>query len=102
MTQSVLDLLKENDILLVRVPAYMTHMFHPLDLTVNRSGKSFFNRQFTGWYSSEIKLRLEAGTKLDDIKVKLTLTALKPCIQLGSEFYNKMTSDEGKPIIQYG
>ena len=50
----------------------------PLRSPVNRSAKSFFNRQFTEWYSNEIKLRLEAGTKLDDIEVKLTLTALKP------------------------
>ena len=39
MTQPVLDLLKESDILLVRVPANMKHIFQPLDLTVNRSAK---------------------------------------------------------------
>ena len=32
MTQSVLGLLKENDILQVRVPNNMTHIFQPLDL----------------------------------------------------------------------
>ena len=39
MTQLVLDLLKENDILLARVPANMMHIFQSFDLTVNRSAK---------------------------------------------------------------
>ena len=96
MTQPIWDLLKENDVLLVRVPANITHIFLPLDLTVNRSAKSFFKRKFTEWYSNEIKVQLEAGTKLDDIEVKLTLTTLKPlCSTWIIEFYNKMTSDEG-------
>ena len=93
--------LKENDILLVRISANMTHIFQPLDLTVNRPAKSFFKRKFTEWYSNEIKLQLETGTKLDDVEVKLTLTTLKPLNSTWIiEFYNKMTSDEGKPIIQ--
>ena len=93
MTQPVWDLLKENDILLVRVPANMTHIFQPLDLTVNRSAKSFFKRKFTEWYSNELKLQLETGTKLDNIEVKLNLTTLKPLHSTWIiEFYNKMTS----------
>ena len=101
MTRPVLDLLKENDILLVRVPANMTHIFQSLDLTVNRSAKSFFKQKFTEWHSNEIKLHVETGTKLDDIEVKLTLTTLKPLhLNWIIELYNKMTSGEGKPIIQ--
>ena len=86
-----MDLLKENDILLVRVPANMKHIFQPLDFTVKRSAQSLFNWKFTKWHSNEVKFQLEAGTKLDEIEVNLTL-----------EFYNKMTSDEGNPIIQNG
>ena len=101
MIQPVFDLLKENVIFLVPVPANMMHIFQPLDLTVNRLAQSFFKQKFTEWYSNEIKLQLEAGTKLDEAEVELTLSTLK---QLHStwiiEFYNKMISDEGKPIIQ--
>ena len=46
-------------------------------------------------------MQLEAGNKPDDIEVILTLTTLKPLHSTWIiEFYNKMTSDEGKPIIQ--
>ena len=41
MTEDVLNVLKENNILLVRVPANMTHLFQPLDLTVNGTSKAF-------------------------------------------------------------
>ena len=60
MTQPVLDMLKENSIFLVRVPANMTHLYQPLDLTVNRSAKAFFKRKFTEWYSNQIQRALYA------------------------------------------
>ena len=103
VTEPVLDLLKENDILLVQVPTNMMYIFQPLHLTVNRSAKSLFKRKFTEWYSNEIKLQLETGTKLDDTEVKLTLTTLKALYSTWIiEFYNKITCDEGKPIMQNG
>ena len=81
----------------------MTHIFQPLDLTVNRSTISFFKQRFTEWYSNKNKLQLDAATKLDDIEVKLTLTTVKSLHSTWIiEFYNKMTSDDGKQIIQNG
>ena len=65
MTQLIWDLLKESDILLVQVPANMTRIFQPLNHTINISAKSFFRERFAEWYSNEIKLQLEARTKLD-------------------------------------
>ena len=64
----------------------MNHLSQPLDLTVNRSAKSFFKRKFTEWYSNEITRLLDAGTNLDNIEVKLKLIV---------EYFNRMTS-EGK------
>ena len=49
-----------------------------LDLTVNRSAKSFFKHQFTEWYSNQIKHQLDVAKKLDNAELKLTLTTLKP------------------------
>ena len=47
MTEDVLNVLKENNILLVRVPANMTHLFQPLDLTVNGIFKAFMRKRFS-------------------------------------------------------
>ena len=46
-TEPVKEKLKENRILFVRVPANMTNLFQPLDLTVNRSFKAMMKRKFT-------------------------------------------------------
>ena len=65
-------------ILLVRVPANLTNIFQPLDLTVNGSFKALMKKKFTEWYSKQIANELEKGTPLDDIEVKLKLSVLKP------------------------
>ena len=103
MTQPVIDMLKENNIFLVRVPPNTTHIYQRLDLTFNRSAKSFCKRKFTEWYSYEITRLLDAGTKLDDIEVKLKLTILKPLhASWIIDFFNHMTSTEGKQVIING
>ena len=78
MTQQVIDKLRENYILISRVPANMTHIFQPLDLTVNGSAKSFMKKKFTEWYSSEITKALDNDVQLEDIEIKLRLSILKP------------------------
>ena len=45
MNEDVLTVLKDNNILLVRVPANMTHIFQPLDLTVNGTFRTFMGKK---------------------------------------------------------
>ena len=49
MTSEVLNLLSQNDILLVRVPPNMTHLYQPLGLTINGHFKSFMKKRFSEW-----------------------------------------------------
>ena len=46
MTSEVTTLLQENNIFFVTVPNNMTHLFQPLDLTVNGFCKSYLKRKF--------------------------------------------------------
>ena len=46
MTNEVISLLKENNIILIRVPANMTHIFQPLDLTANQWAKKIMRDSF--------------------------------------------------------
>ena len=78
MTDPVVEAPKENKIILVKIPPNMTHIYQPLDLTVNRSAKAFFKRKFTEWYSQEIHKQLEEGKKIDQVDVVLRLSVLKP------------------------
>ena len=54
MTDPVIEKLKENNIKLTRVPANLTNLFQPPDLTVNGSVKAFLKKKFTEWYSASI------------------------------------------------
>ena len=77
MTEPVKEKLKENCILFVCVPASMTNLFQPLDLTVNCSFKAMIKIKFTEWYSKRISEELEKEVPLEDIDIKLQLSVLK-------------------------
>ena len=77
MTEEVLEKLKGNNIFLVRVPGNMTHIFQPLDLTVNGHFKQYMKEKFSTWYSDQISLALENGEKLENINISFKITVLK-------------------------
>ena len=83
MTEPVLNIFKKYNVYLVKVPANMTDIFQPPDLTVNNSAKSFFNRKFTQWYSPQIQMGMENGKDIDEIEAKLNLTTLNLYMLLG-------------------
>ena len=43
---------------IAEVPKNLTHLFAPLDLTVNKSLKSFEQREFSKYYSDQIARQL--------------------------------------------
>ena len=46
---------------MVLIPANMTHIFQPLDLTVNGSSKAFLHSHAQDWYSNKILKQTEKG-----------------------------------------
>ena len=61
MTDKVKDRLATIDVVLVPVPANKTHIFQPLDLTVNVSAKKFLRSCFTEYYAAAVKEQLGSG-----------------------------------------
>ena len=53
-TPTVLEVLKDNDILIALVPANCTDRLQPLDVSVNNSVKEFLWGQFHNWYAGEV------------------------------------------------
>ena len=78
MTEAVKNNLASLNIELVPVPANLTHLFQPLDLTVNGAAKKFIKKEFITYYSSIIQQQLESGKKLEDINIDMRLTIVKP------------------------
>ena len=75
-TGKFLDVLKDNNILSMKIPPNMTHVFQLLDLTVSKFAKNFMKGMFSTWFS--ISLGLEVSVELDDIEVDYRLSVLKP------------------------
>ena len=82
-TEYVLTVLKDNNILLVRVPANMTHIFQLLDLTVNGTFKLFTRKKFSKWRNRQILRALENGCEIMDAKTDAKL-------KLVSAIFNQM------------
>ena len=49
-TDKFMDVLKDSNILSTKIPPNMTHMFQPLDLTVNKFAKDFMKGMFSTWF----------------------------------------------------
>ena len=46
-SQSIMDLLEENNIFVVNIPANCTDRLQPMDLSINKSVKDFMRSKFT-------------------------------------------------------
>ena len=102
-TPEVVTNYQENNIVIVNVPANMTKLYQPLDLTVNGFSKRFLKDKFNLWYSQQISKQLAEGIVLEDVQIKLLLSTLKP-LHAGwlIDLYNEMTPDKGVEIIKNG
>ena len=105
LTTEVLDSYRAYNICIIKVPANITKYYQALDLTVNKEAKRFLKRKFVNCYSHQVANQLSEGKPLENVQVPLKLSLIKP-IRAGwlVEFYNYMTSAEGKKYIhsRYG
>ena len=74
----MIDRLAAVDVVLILVPANMTHIFHPLDLAINGTAKMFLRSCFTEHYAAAVKDQLGRGRQLEKIEVDLCLSTVKP------------------------
>ena len=105
MTDAVKKVLKENRILLEKVPANLTYLFQPLDVQGEPNGyvKRIIKNKFTLWYADQIDQALDARTVLSNIEVSLKLSTVKPLqAKWILEVYNHMTSAMGKKVCVKG
>ena len=103
MTNSVLKKLEEHNILFTRVPGNMTHLFQPLELTVNDYFKQFMKRKFVKCYANKVTRALDDGQDLESVTIDFKLSTVKPLHEKWvMEAYNHITSSIGKDICLKG
>ena len=102
ITDDVTSFLQRHNILLVLFQNNMTHMFQPLDLTVNKHCKTL-RIFFLEWYSRQIENELSLGRKIEDVNIQFRLATLKPLhAKWLLKFYNHITSETGAETILNG
>ena len=73
---------------MVPVPNNMTHVFQPLDLTVNKSCKAHIRKSNHQWVTNEVQKQLESGKQPE---IDTNLSIVKPlyakCV---TSFYDSM------------
>ena len=81
----------------------MTHLFQPLDLTVNKVAKDFTKKKFSEWFSRQISIGLENGQELEDIEIDYRLSVLKLLHATWLiSFYDYISSPEVQAVIASG
>ena len=103
ITDEVTSHLLQNKIYFVTVPNNMTHLFQPLDLTVNGHCKKLMKNEFAKWYMQQVDNALQVGTKLEDINIEFRLSVIKPLhAKWLVEYYNHISSEAGTKVIVNG
>ena len=75
--QSVLKKLGEH-VKVVFIPAGCTGMLQPLDISINDPFKRHLKQKFGEWYAEEVKSSLDSNVAIEDIKVDMKTSRLKP------------------------
>ena len=102
-TGAVTQLLEENSILSVKVPANHTNLFQPLDLTVNKSSKAYHSEKYQSWYADHVSEQIRRGISPHDVKVDIRLFVLKPLhARWIIDFFEHMSNQEGRRIVVNG
>ncbi len=105
-TDLVYDLLRENNLYHVLVPANCTDILQPIDLSVNKSAKEFLRARFQEWYAERIASHLSTNPETPELSsplphpVYLKMSTMKPLGAKWLTLYNKIIIEKEWPTIK--
>ena len=78
LCESVLNKMRQNNLIYVTIPAGCTSELQPLDLTVNQFFKAELKNKFHNYYAEQVQKELASSSFNETQPVSLQLTLLKP------------------------
>ena len=72
-TEDLFQILDDNVINFVIVPANCTDRLQPLDLSVNKAAKTFLRDQFQDWYAHQISSAVQNNTEMKPVDLKVSI-----------------------------
>lgn len=78
-TEAFLSKMKENHIWTRFIPGGCTGELQPLDVAVNDVFKKKLKDRFSTFYAKKVQESLEKGIQLENIKIDLNTSTIKPC-----------------------
>ena len=75
---TVLEKLQDHNIHQVFIPAGCTGELQPLDVEVNQEFKQLIKNSFSRQYAEEVKEALDQGVAVNDVRIDLRATVVKP------------------------
>ena len=76
-TAAVYNLLGENGIYYVHIPNGCTDKLQSLDVSINKSAKSYLREMFSTWYAEQVNLQLSGGKQASEVQVDIHLSVMK-------------------------
>ena len=94
-TDKLMSLTEKHHRKMVPVPYNMTNDFQPLDLTVNRSWKSFLRDKAQIWYEELVQVQISKGIAPESVSVNLKISILKPMhAKWVTQYYDHIRTNE--------
>ena len=80
----------------MKVLPNVTHIYQPLDVSVNSASKQFMKRKFVDWYARQIVTEMNKDTDVEQIRLQMKLSVMQPLhASWLFNLYNYMTSSPG-------
>ena len=73
------ELCSENNCDVVTVPNNLTGKFQPLDLSGNKTAKSFIQNKYNDWFAGLVSKQLQNRTGSTDVQIVKTLSCKMDC-----------------------
>ena len=76
LTDTFLQVLESNNIVVAKVPPHCTGHLQPLDLSINKPVKDILRSKFQSWYADQITRQLKVSSQVKPVDLRLSV--MKP------------------------